>query len=91
MSRWTARSTLESSATSHGQQDVDDRMISDHAGQRGRLSVDEDIDVLAEDRARIAQSIAHPRPARVEPLEKLADRPSLDLDAQVRSREERDE
>ena len=54
-----------------------------------RLAVHEDVDVLADHRAGVAQSRAHPRPALLEPLDDLLDRSLPQRRTSLGRREER--
>jgi hypothetical protein len=75
----------------NGREDVEDRGRGERRGQRGALTVDEDIDVLPQRRARLAQAVPHPRPAAIQLADGIGHGRGLHLDLSGRAREEGDE
>lgn len=60
---------------------MDGRAVADGCRQPGRLAVDEEPDVGADDGARVAEPVAHAGPPAIEVLEDLADRRSPECHA----------
>jgi len=67
---------------------VDDRAGAEGGAEGGHLAVDENVDVLPDDRPGVAEPKAHPRPAVVQSVEELAHAAPLDLDVPGRPRKQ---